>query len=45
MKAEEEMFENIWPEWIIKEAKVDQAKTILTRMYESLKKTPNISAE
>jgi Ca2+-binding EF-hand superfamily protein len=45
LKAEEEMFENIWPEWVIKEAKVEHAKTILTRMYDSLKKTPNISAE
>lgn len=45
LKAEEELFENIWPEWIIKDSKVDEAKTLLLKMYESLRKTPNISAE
>ncbi len=39
------MFQNIWPEWIIKEGKLDQAKSIIIRMFESLRKTPNISAE
>ena len=45
IKAEEELFENIWPEWIIKESKVEMAKDIVLRMYDSLRKTPNISAE
>lgn len=45
LRAEEELFQNIWPEWVIKEGKMDQAKELIQRMYESLKKTPNISAE
>jgi len=45
LKAEEELFENIWPEWIIKDNKVDEAKQLLLKMYESLRKTPSISAE
>jgi len=45
MKAEEEMFQNIWPEWIIRESKMEKAKAIIQRLYEALKRTPNISAE
>jgi EF-hand domain pair len=45
MRAEEELFDNIWPEWIIKESKIDQAKKIIERMHEGLKKTLGISAE
>ena len=45
LKAEEEMFESIWPEWIIKDGKVETVKSLLLRMFDSLKKTPNISPE
>jgi hypothetical protein len=45
IKAEEEMFEGIWPEWLTKEGKIDTAKSLLLRMYESLKTTINMSAE
>jgi hypothetical protein len=45
LKAEEEMFQNIWPEWVIRESKMDQAKVIVQRLYEALRRTPNISAE
>jgi len=45
MKAEEELFENIWPDWIIKDQKIDAAKKIIERMYEALRRTLNISAE
>jgi Ca2+-binding EF-hand superfamily protein len=45
LKAEEEMYENVWPEWVIKEGKIEMAKLIITRMFESLRKTQNISAE
>ena len=45
MKAEEEMFQNIWPEWVIRESKMEQAKLLVQRLYEALKRTPNISAE
>jgi hypothetical protein len=45
MKAEEEMFQNIWPEWVIRESKMEQAKVLIQRLYEALKRTPNISAE
>ena len=45
MMAEMELFENIWPEWVIKEQKIDIAKKIIERMYEALRRTLNISAE
>ena len=35
-QAEEELYENIWPEWVVKEGKIDQAKSLLGRMYEVL---------
>ena len=39
------MFENIWPEWVIKDGKIEMAKQIISRLFDSLRKTPNISAE
>ncbi len=45
MKAEEEMFQNIWPEWVIRENQIEMAKNIVQRMFEALRRTPNISAE
>ena len=44
-KAEEEYFQNIWPDWVIRDGKIDLAKNVVLRMFDSLKNTPNISAE
>jgi Ca2+-binding EF-hand superfamily protein len=43
--AEEELYENIWPDWVIKDGKIDSTKQILLRMYDAMRKTPNISPE
>ena len=44
-KKEEELFENIWPEWVVKEAKVEYAKQLLARMFDSIRKISAISPE
>lgn len=44
-KAEEELFENIWPEWLVKEGKIDYAKGLITRMFDSIRKTSDSDPE
>jgi len=39
------MFESIWPDWVVREGKIEPIKTLLLRLFESIKKTPNISPE
>lgn len=44
-KAEEELYENAWPEWVTRENKLEYAKAIILKLFDCLRKTPNISPE
>jgi len=33
-KQEEEMFDKMWPEWVVSQGKVPEAKEVLSKMYE-----------
>jgi hypothetical protein len=44
-KQDEELVENIWPDWIVKTNKLDYAKTLVGKMFDLLEKKHGISPE
>ncbi len=44
-KQDEELVENIWPDWIVKTNKLDYAKSLVGKMFDLLEKKHGISPE
>lgn len=43
--VEEKLYENIWPEWVSKEGKIEYTKQLILRLFDSMRKTPSITPE
>lgn len=44
-KEEEELYENIWPQWVVKSNQVDTAKGFLGKMFDILANKHGVTAE